>query len=567
MYSKEDEEAIRLFFEAGTLSGLIKKTESPYGSALIVVTKPGSSKKRVCLDARLINQKLLRPVTYPLPLTDDIVKKLAHNTIFSTIDARNAFNQLKLSERSQKLVSFVTYLDGIRGTYTYTGMPFGISGGPAYYQQTIDNVTHKFSRPSSDLNSYIDDMTLGSRKDNNNTDIDNHIHDIDLLLGRLFAVGFKLRLAKCFFLQRSIEVCGFELSEGKYRPSQKHRELLRNLPPFSVLDNTKNALMRFLGKIGYHRRFGGSEYAALEKRFRELLHKYNNKQIKAEEADTKCKEISDSLIKKILETSLVIPTDNDVLVLNTDASIQSWGAVLIVPGKGIVSYHGGTFSKRVIDKYSIFGKEVLGVLNGLESNAEFIVKSPKTTCKVDNISAVLSSTGYKKHTKPQDIVNIMKIQQFISVCKGELILKHCSGTSNLMADFLSRIIYTTEDVPKEYMASMSEVNTTNSHQLKSITDDFDEIVTSRLKALKFKCEFSHFHTQKCTENGIEFIELVHTSRGHSTTVGKKRTNKPVFRSEDNFVIDKNESICLYREKENSPIYLPSYSVDNYIFQR
>ena len=453
-YSKEDEDAIRAYIESGLLSGFLRKIDSPYASPLLVVSKPGTNKKRVCTDARLINKELLEPVCYPLPTVTDILNRIGRNTIFTALDARNAFNQIRLSERSQKLVAFATYLDGIRGTYAPIGMPFGINTGPAYYQKTIDGVCHKFKRPNSDVDSYIDDMTLGSRASENKTDKENHIQDLDILLNRLSSYGFKLKLEKCKFMQTTVEICGFELSGGGYRPSEKHRKLLMNLKPFSVLDNTKNAMLRYLGKVGYHRRFGGKDYAKLEKELRDLVSKYENKSISADEADGRIKEISDKITRTICETQLIIPSEKDEIHLNSDASKTSWGAVMYVPNKGTVSYHGGTFSKRIINTYSIFGKEILGLLNGLEINKELIIRAPKVTCNVDNLAAVMSSTTYKHHTKPTDIINIMKIQQFISLCRGSVIIKHCAGSSNLVADFLSRLIYEADDKPVGQMAAI-----------------------------------------------------------------------------------------------------------------
>lgn len=451
----EDEEAIRLYVEAGLLSGYLKEVVSEYSSPLLVVVRPGCTKRRVCVDARLVNTKLLKPVNYPLPTTWDVVKRIGHNTIYTALDARQAFNQIRLSERSQKLVAFSTYINGIRNTYTSVGMPFGIVSGPAYYQKMIDGVTRKFKRPSSDMESYIDDMTLGSRAGYGHTDIENHVFDLDIVLNRLQQVGFKLQLPKCKFLQRSVEICGYELSGGKYRPSAKHRKLLENLKPFSVLDSTKNAILRFLGTIGYHRRFGGSQYAKSEKEIRMLVEAYQNKSIPAKEVDKKIQVLSSALIRIIIDTCLVLPSPSDKLVLNTDASGVSWGATLSIPGKGVVSHHGGTFPQRIIDKYSTFSKEVLGLLYGCESNIDFIIDATETIIKSDNMATVVSSTAYKVHTKAHDIVNIMKIQQFLSLCKGDISIKHCSGSSNLCADYLSRLVYDLDDHPTHSMSCMS----------------------------------------------------------------------------------------------------------------
>ena len=456
VYSKEDEEAIALYVESGLLSGFLRPVDSEFTSPLLVVSKPGSDKKRCCLDARLINEKLLKAISYPMPTTTDIITKMAKNEIFTTLDARSAFNQIRLSERSQKLVAFSVFIGGIRGTYTTTAMPFGIRCAPQAYQKTIDRITHKFKRPHSDADSYIDDLTLGSRSDGTRSAKEIHLEDLDRLLSRLWEVKMRLNLDKCEFLKSLVIFCGHELSKGTYRPSEKHRETIRNLKPFSVLDNTKNALGRYLGVLGYHRRFGGKKYAHLEKSMRKIVEQYKKKAISPEEADSEIMKISEEMKSEILKTKLVIPTGKETLYLNTDASKLSWGAVLSIKNKGVISYHGGTFTKPIINNWSIFAKELKGLLNGLEYNKEFLIKAPEVVVSVDNMATVLSSTTTKPHTKSSDIVTIMRIQQLIGMCQGKVTVKHCSGNSNLLADFCSRLIYADNDKPVAHMASMCD---------------------------------------------------------------------------------------------------------------
>ena len=455
-YSLEDEEAIATYLEAGLLSGFLKPVESEFTSPLLVVKRPGSDKKRCCLDARLINEKLLKPISYPMPTPTEIITKMAKNEIFTTLDARHAFNQIKLSERSQKLVAFSVFLNGRRGTYTTTSMPFGIRCAPQAYQQTIDGILHKFNRPYSDADSYIDDLNLGSRSDGVRSAREIHIEDLDRLLSRLREVGMRLNLDKCEFLKEMVIYCGQEVRKGSYRPSERHRETIRNLKPFSVKDNTKNALGRYLGILGYHRRFGGKDYAFLEKSMRRTVEEYRKKKLTATEADEKIKNLSEKLKTEILKTKLIVPDGTEKLYLNTDASKFSWGAVLTIKDKGVVSYHGGTFGQQVIDNWTIFSKEIAGLLKGLEYNQEFIVTAPEVEVSVDNMATVLSSTTTKPHTKNSDIVNIMRIQQLLGMCQGKVTVKHCSGNSNLLADFLSRLIYLESDNPVAHMASVSQ---------------------------------------------------------------------------------------------------------------
>ena len=182
--------------------------------------------------------------------------------------------------------------------------------------------------------------------------------------------------------------------------------------------------MRFLGTLGHHRQYGGQNYAKLEKAIRMAVHRYDTRQISAEVAEAEVKKLSDQMIKQILACRLISASENDEIVLNTDGSKYSWGASCFVKRKGILSYHGGTFAEHMWEGYSTFAKEIIGLLHGLEENLEFIVNAPKVTVNVDNLAASLSSTTSNHHTKPIDIVNILRIQQLITMCKGKVVIKH-----------------------------------------------------------------------------------------------------------------------------------------------
>jgi len=87
--------------------GIIVKETNPtdWISNLVVVLK--NDKMRICLDPKDLNLALQRP-HYQLPTLDDILPELAKAKIFSILDAKNGFWQVKLDEESSKLTTFWT---------------------------------------------------------------------------------------------------------------------------------------------------------------------------------------------------------------------------------------------------------------------------------------------------------------------------------------------------------------------------------------------------------------------------------------------------------------------------
>ena len=99
--------------------GIIAKVDKPTAwiSSLVAVVKP--NKVRVCIDPRKATQRCKYQLLRILP-------QLAEAKIFSVLDAKDGFHQVKLDESSSHLTTFWTPF----GRYRYLRMPFGISSAP-----------------------------------------------------------------------------------------------------------------------------------------------------------------------------------------------------------------------------------------------------------------------------------------------------------------------------------------------------------------------------------------------------------------------------------------------------
>ena len=89
----------------------------------MVVRKPG--KLRLCLDPRELNKTLNRP-RYPIPTIEGILPELAKAKVFSVLDAKDGFWQIKLAKESSELTTFGTPF----GSNNWLRLPFGINTAP-----------------------------------------------------------------------------------------------------------------------------------------------------------------------------------------------------------------------------------------------------------------------------------------------------------------------------------------------------------------------------------------------------------------------------------------------------
>ena len=99
--------------------------------------KPDKKSVRVCLDPRDLN-KAIRRNHFHLPTLDDVLPRLKGARVFSLLDAKDGFLQVKLSESS----SFLTTFWGAERKYRWLRMPFGISSAPKEFQRRLQGVLH-----------------------------------------------------------------------------------------------------------------------------------------------------------------------------------------------------------------------------------------------------------------------------------------------------------------------------------------------------------------------------------------------------------------------------------------
>ncbi|XP_049520329.1 uncharacterized protein K02A2.6-like [Dermacentor silvarum] len=110
-------------------------TSSEWATPLVPVVKK-DGQLRLCGDFRLTVNAATLKEQYPLPWVDNIVANLNGGEVFSTLDLRNAYNQLPLDEDSKKLGFFNIH----KGLHCFNRLAFGVSSAPAIFQRRMEAV-------------------------------------------------------------------------------------------------------------------------------------------------------------------------------------------------------------------------------------------------------------------------------------------------------------------------------------------------------------------------------------------------------------------------------------------
>ena len=103
-------------------------------SSMVVVEKK-NNKIRICLDPRDLNRAIMC-CHYPLPTIEQVATRLNKAKVFTVLDAKAGFWQVKLDQQSSYLTTFNTPF----GRYRWLRMPFEISSAPEVWQKQMNQI-------------------------------------------------------------------------------------------------------------------------------------------------------------------------------------------------------------------------------------------------------------------------------------------------------------------------------------------------------------------------------------------------------------------------------------------
>jgi hypothetical protein len=175
---------------------------------------------------------------YPLPRIDDLFDQLCGACVFSNIDLRSGYHQLKVRECDILNTTFVLRY----GLYKYMMMSFGLTNAPAYFMYLMNKVFMEYL--DKFVMVFIDDILLYSR---NEEEHGNHLH---LVLQKLRDHRLYAKWSKCEFWLKQVAFLGHIISKGGIAvDTRKIEDVLSWNAPLSVSD-----IQSFLRLAGYYRR-------------------------------------------------------------------------------------------------------------------------------------------------------------------------------------------------------------------------------------------------------------------------------------------------------------------------
>jgi hypothetical protein len=114
--------------------GFIRPSSSPWGAPVLFVSKKDGS-RRMCVDYRSLNEVTIKN-KYPLPRIEDLFDQMKGAKIFSKIDLRSGYHQLKIRAEDVPKTAFTMRY----GLYEFLVMSFGLTNAPAYFMNLMNKV-------------------------------------------------------------------------------------------------------------------------------------------------------------------------------------------------------------------------------------------------------------------------------------------------------------------------------------------------------------------------------------------------------------------------------------------
>jgi hypothetical protein len=204
---------------------------------VIFVSKKADT-QRLCMDYCALNEATIKN-KYLLPRIDDLFDQLRGACVFSKINLRSGYHQLKIQECDIPKTAFVSRY----GLYEYTVMSFGLTNAPAYMMYLMNKVFMEYL--DKFIVVFFNDILVYSRSK------EEHKEHLRLALQKLREHRLYAKLSKCEFCMKQVAFLGHVISkEGISVDPSKVQDVLNWNAPTSVSD-----IQSFLGLAGYYLRF------------------------------------------------------------------------------------------------------------------------------------------------------------------------------------------------------------------------------------------------------------------------------------------------------------------------
>ncbi|XP_065199099.1 uncharacterized protein K02A2.6-like [Sycon ciliatum] len=395
--------------------GIIKPVKSAEWASPIVIVRKQNRDIRMCADFKVTINPHINSKLHPIPNPNDLLSQIAGGSVFTKLDLSQAYAQLPLSERSQKYCVITTH----RGLYAFQRLPFGVSSAPAIWQKTMDEILHDIPG----VVCFYDDILITG------CDVEEHDRRLKLVLARLAERGVRLRKQKCAIRVDRVRYLGYSISRNGLEPNQdKVEAILKASAPKNV-----QALQSFLGCVNFYNRFL-PDMSSVLKPLNNLL----RKGVPWNWTD-ECEKVFDQVKRMLTSAPVLAHFDvNEKVVVECDASPYGIGACLMHEyadgSRRPVCYVSRSLAKAEAH-YSQIEREALAIVFAVKRLHIYLFGRSFVLCS--DHKPLLHIFGEKYGLSATAVSRLQRWAVILS--EYDYVFEHISGSSNAVADCLSRL--------------------------------------------------------------------------------------------------------------------------------
>jgi len=218
--------------------GYIRPSKSPQTSLVFFVGKK-DGKKRMVMDYRSLNEQTVKN-NYPLPLITDLTNNMESKKVFTKIDLRWGFNNVRIKEGDEWKGAFTTYI----GSFEPTVMFFGMTNSPAIFQAIMNEILRDMINEGK-VAAFVDDVLVGTETEEGHDEI------VEEVLKQLEENNLYVKPEKCVWRVRKIGFLGVIIGPNRI---EIEKEEVDRVLSWLESKNVKD-IRKFLGLVNYYRRF------------------------------------------------------------------------------------------------------------------------------------------------------------------------------------------------------------------------------------------------------------------------------------------------------------------------
>jgi len=236
--SKNEREKVQNFVEDQLRKRYIRPSKSPQMLPVFFVGKKNGS-KRMVMDYCNLNDQTVKN-NYLLPLITDLIDNMGSKKVFTKMDLRWGFNNMRIKEGDEWKGAFTTHM----GSFEPTVMFFGMTNSPATFQVMMNEILRDLINEGK-VTTFVDYVLVGTETEEGHDEI------VEEVLKRLEKNDLYVKPEKCVWKVRKIGFLGVVIGpNGIEMEKEKMDGVLSWLEPKNIKD-----IRKFLGLANYYRRF------------------------------------------------------------------------------------------------------------------------------------------------------------------------------------------------------------------------------------------------------------------------------------------------------------------------